>query len=519
MTNRPTDEDPWAQLADVPVVLRPAMKTLHAVGAGGTRRDWQRALADVERAAEGSGDTQAIAFSTKIRIMVAANADRPDIAEVALDRTRSRLRGTPAMAELELAAVQIHWLQDDWTAVDQALARSRLADGERPLTWDAQRALADMQTLVPDARRVGERALAKYHDLEHGPSIGSLHGNLARLLFIQGEPARAAAFAKASTETRGWLGDGGVQWRQVDVQLVETARRLLNADFDGFRDDHARLEEASREMNYRGVLACASALRARLAVIRQTPSEYSSALASAAAIARELAPLYRAGMHYFEIFRRLLDGHALSTDPMPGTVTTWSLGGVLCYGEALAIAGNGEDSQAWLRWAETQKEIVTSLEWPVLFDRVVGVVALRCGKRQEAERRFAAAGERHELAPIEAAIARLQRAELQRMDGNRSSSSEPIDVLHQAGVPPAPWVAQVQSAWIGPREPVAPPTPTVNELEVLRCLARDLSYAEAARELRKSPSTVKTLAKRAYGKLEADGREDGLRAARARGLI
>ena len=153
---------------------------------------------------------------------------------------------------------------------------------------------------------------------------------------------------------------------------------------------------------------------------------------------------------------------------------------------------------------------------------------LRLGKQQRVPERLARAAVRAEEMnhPIEAAIARLQYAEVAESLNMRTQGEAPgaareqaVDTLLEWGIQPEPLSLTAAQAVLRGAHTRRTTDLSKGQAEVLQLLAEGLTYKEAGRRLGLSWRTVQTQAKYAYAKLGAHDRADAIARARRRGEI
>ncbi|MPZ97945.1 MAG: hypothetical protein GEU80_01195 [Dehalococcoidia bacterium] len=235
-------------------------------------------------------------------------------------------------------------------------------------------------------------------------------------------------------------------------------------------------------------------------------------------------------------FRACLEAHASDgtqrvTLERPGAVHLGMLPAALAGAEAVALAGTQSHAAQWLDWVarEAQPLVATLLEWPVSRARIQALLAMRAGHRQAAKSAFKRA---HEWAKdagyaAEAGLALVQHAELLAHGEPRSRQAEWTAMRHRGWdalvalqIDPAAhaYAATRAIAATRNREPAVPRL-TPRELEALTALADGLTYREAGERLQVKWRTVQTLARRAYVKLDTNGRGRAVARARELGLL
>ena len=112
---------------------------------------------------------------------------------------------------------------------------------------------------------------------------------------------------------------------------------------------------------------------------------------------------------------------------VPGLIkaaTYPGLGGLLAGVEVLATGGARASAMTMAAWGDEAlaKGILTAPDWSAHLDRIVPLVLLRLGKQNRVPERLAKAAELADALdhPIEAAIARLQYAEVAEALGTRT---------------------------------------------------------------------------------------------------
>ena len=153
---------------------------------------------------------------------------------------------------------------------------------------------------------------------------------------------------------------------------------------------------------------------------------------------------------------------------------------------------------------------------------------LRLGKQQRVPERLAKAAVRAKEMnhPIEAAIARLQYAEVAESLNMRTQGEAPgaareqaVDTLLEWGIQPEPLSLTAAQAVLRGAHTRRTTDLSKGQAEVLQLLAEGLTYKEVGRRLGLSWRTVQTQAKYAYAKLGAHDRADAIARARRRGEI
>ena len=198
--------------------------------------------------------------------------------------------------------------------------------------------------------------------------------------------------------------------------------------------------------------------------------------------------------------------------------------------EVLATGGSRASAMTMATWGDEalSKGIVTAPDWPAHLDRIVPLIMLRLGKQNRVPERLAKAAERADVMnhPIEAAIARLQYAEVSEALGIRTQGKAPtatreraVEDLLRFGVAPEPLALSAAQAVLRGSISRRKTDLSKGQAEVLQMLGEGLTYKETAAQLGLSWRTVQTQAKYAYAKLGAHNRADAVAKARRRGEI
>jgi|GEM_PF-1570222 len=216
--------------------------------------------------------------------------------------------------------------------------------------------------------------------------------------------------------------------------------------------------------------------------------------------------------------------------PPPERIHLNNLGAWLAETEAVAARGSQRAAGEWL---EALGEVLppgiqSALEWPVSVARLRGALSLRAGmvRRARSELNDAVEWSRAAGALPEEGLALLQLGELcanadLRVPERtwRASRAAGIERLRLFGYDPLPHAYTIaHSLTLSSRNRLAERL-TPREVDVLGQLADGKTYQKAAVALGIAPSTVQTLAHRAYQKLGASGRHEALLEARRLGIL
>lgn len=213
--------------------------------------------------------------------------------------------------------------------------------------------------------------------------------------------------------------------------------------------------------------------------------------------------------------------------PLPVRLSLTTAGSALIAGEAVALGGSREDAAEWYAWFETSwpSHVLRGPRWPVLAPRVRGLLAARAGDLDAAMRWMADAIEVADRidSPVEAALARVQYAELLALDPRRESRERWCDLVQEGtercrtlGIPHEHHAYRARTAaalgrfdlFSDETESAAaiPTALTAREIEVLRLFRAGLSYRQAAEVLDVGWRTVQSHAYNAYQKLGASSK-------------
>lgn len=218
-----------------------------------------------------------------------------------------------------------------------------------------------------------------------------------------------------------------------------------------------------------------------------------------------------------------VDGAGAARVPLPAPeLSLFRLGSVLIAGEAVALGGSREDAASWYEWFGDHwpVHVLRGLTWPVLAQRVRGLLGCRAGDLDAGIRWMAdaiAVADRIG-SPVEAALARVQLAELLAFDPQRESRERWIELVDDGtarcrtlGIPYEHHAYRARTAVARGRFDLissetaslaAMTSPlTVREVEVLRLFRAGHSYRQAAEILGVGWRTVQSHAYNAYQKL------------------
>ncbi len=382
--------------------------------------------------------------------------------------------------------------------------------------------------LDPDAReRTNERlqVAVRAGDQAEASMAASLAAGLA---FIHGDGSEARMLAREASLRGTRIGRN---WRDAERTVIECAQALATAELDQFEEMVAAGLETAHEAGNRHAERSLLSLRLRLEILRMDRPALEATAKELQELADGLQAIYAVGITGIQAAADVASAHRPRLIPgLRDAGTYWGLGGLIAALEVLAIGGSRASALSLRAWADTalKQGVVTAFDWPAHLDRVVPLTMLRLGKQQRVPERLAKAAVRAEEMnhPIEAAIARLQYAEVAESLNMRTQGEAPgaareqaVDTLLEWGIQPEPLSLTAAQAVLRGAHTRRTTDLSKGQAEVLQLLAEGLTYKEAGRRLGLSWRTVQTQAKYAYAKLGAHDRADAIARARRRGEI
>ena len=461
-------------------------------------------------------------------------------------------RGTDALGELDMLLRLREWRfserstllamaatsymgQADFRAAEDALRRIRAeASGDdSPLPPAAAAAALHFRalTLAPDAldSLVAQvRRCVRADERRHASIAASLGAGTA---VMRGALQEARTLASEAALSGTELGGRHNGWRDAERASIDAAVALLTARFDEFESAvDTGVEAAKRAQNREGARRLWM-LILRHAALRFDLQGETDAFAKIQTLTPGLAPLYQAGHTGIQAFVDERRGKPIRVPPeITRDAHYWGLGGVLAAAETAAAAGSTAAVRTLFDWATaaTARGIVTAVDWPVLLDRVVGLLAARLGKHSVAVERFQRAIQWADAqgALVEAAIARVQLAELGEAARLRHRAlkfdrirEQGLTECQEMGIDPAPFALAAARAWILAQQSGQPWELSPRQREVLRLAGEGLSQQEVGKALRIRRSTVKTHLDACFDKFGVNGTHAAVEEARRRGEI
>ena len=418
-------------------------------------------------------------------------------------------------------------LDESRSLLEDVLAESEALQIATPLADSTLNGVLATQ-LDPSAR---DRLKQQFNDAvgqdDHGEaSISAALG--AGLAFIHGAGGEARLMARDAALHGTRIGR---HWRDAERALIEASFAFVSGETERFEAEvPAAIELARGARNYPAVRSLLS-LRLRWEILTLDRAAVEQTIAAIQSVAAELQPAHSVGISGLEAVSDL----ALGRRPrlVPGLIkaaTYPGLGGLLAGMEVLATGGARASAMTMAAWGDEAlaKGILTAPDWSAHLDRIVPLVLLRLGKQNRVPERLAKAAELADALdhPIEAAIARLQYAEVAEALGIRTQGEAPtatraraVEDLLRFGIVPEPLALIAAQAVLRGSSSRRTTDLSKGQAEVLRMLGEGLTYKETATQLGLSWRTVQTQAKYAYAKLGAHDRADAVAKARRRGEI
>lgn len=381
-----------------------------------------------------------------------------------------------------------------------------------------------------DSRARGElnvqlRQTVRSKDYQQASIAASLGAWLA---YVFGDCEEAPVLARDATMHGTKIGR---HWRDAERSFIDSSVAFAQGDISRFEEELLHTAELSAEAGHHAVARAMLSLRLRWEILRLDRSASEKTTVEIQEVAGRLQPIYTIGLTGFEAASDLALGRRPRLIPgLRDADTYWGLGGLLAGMEVLATGGSRASAMTIAAWGDEalSKGIVSAPDWPVHLDRLVPLVMLRLGKQNRVPERLAKAAERADAMqhPIEAAIARLQYAEVSEALGIRTQGEAPtatreraVEELLAFGIVPEPLALTAVQAVLRGSHNRRKTDLSKGQAEVLQLLGEGLTYKDTATRLGLSWRTVQTQAKYAYAKLGAHDRADAVAKARRRGEI
>ncbi len=489
---------------------------------------WREPYREAVACAYQAGDLAAVA---ELSVLAAAHlSGEARIAEAIaeVEHGLALAAGHPAsQAHLLRARSSLELFADDPTVALHTLEQAAAVDVPDPGARDrADRAIREVIARCVCLRAVRPEEFDAVRLLAEGTDFDWLATGLkqwvAPYLLASGHPREAGPWAESlTTHARA----RGSSWRMADaaaqVREVSAAR--------GERPAPAGADLLPGGTNGPAIWATA-ALDLHQALIRADAAAADEALGRLTPGRILAPPALGQPRRAFEALVVALDGGRAPPLECPEQPSLLNLSSVLAAAEAVAVGGSQEDAVRWTRWLDGRlpDSIESCPDWPVSVHRIRALLAARAGdvRHGVARMRLAVAWADAARQPVEAAIARVQLAELIAVAPRAIARRQWLTIRDdgrsgcRALALPYPLHAHIaaSAAALG-RFDCERPQLAPREIEVLGLLAEGETYQRSAARLGLSWRTVQTIAHRAYQKLGVANKTQAISEARELGLL
>ena len=404
---------------------------------------WRAAFEECYLAAIETNDLEATLAVLQLRVYSQIEVAAQKEAEAELRRALALMGDVPsARRTIETQIAQMLTsrgeLDDVRVLLERVVSEAKQQRADEPLAEFSLNSVLASQ-LNPRARGLLQRQLrdtVRTNDYRHASIAASLGAGPA---LIYGDNDQAPILARKAALHGTTIGRN---WRDAERSMINLSVAFASGELERFIEELPAAIELATGVGHRTVVRAILSMRLRWEILVLDRAAVTQTESELALVIDQLQPLHKVGISGIGAATDLALGRRPRLIRGLRDAATYSgLGGLLAGMEVFATGGSRASAMTIAAWGDEalSKGIVSAPDWPVHLDRPVPLVLLRLGKQNRVPERLAKAAERAYAMqhPIEAAISRLQYAEVRR-----HSVFAP-----RARLPPPRATAQLRSCW------------------------------------------------------------------------